>query len=259
MDGRTISANPRGYPGGEGGSVNRKKKWTLSLGAAGLVLAVTFPLIPHLRPAFGQSKKTIADRLKEYGDTVHQRLEPDFKRTGVAYPPERIILIGLKAEKVLEVWVATQTGQPRLLKTYPIRAASGVLGPKLKQGDYQVPEGLYRVESLNPNSRFHLSLRLNYPNEFDRAKAEIDGRTRLGGDIMIHGNQVSIGCLAMGDEAAEDLFILVAETGKENVTIILSPVDFRVRGLPMEMPPLPEWTGELYERVRGELEKYRKG
>jgi hypothetical protein len=61
------------------------------------------------------------------------------------------------------------------LKTYPILAGSGTLGPKLVEGDGQVPEGLYRVESLNPNSSFHLALRVNYPNEFDRAKGKLDG------------------------------------------------------------------------------------
>ena len=69
---------------------------------------------------------------------------------------------------------------------YPILAASGVLGPKLREGDKQVPEGIYGAEALNPNSKFHLSIRLNYPNTFDRRMAQSDGRTQLGGDIMIH-------------------------------------------------------------------------
>ncbi len=209
--------------------------------------------------SFHHHQRTVLDRIAEFSEVVHNRLRPDFERIGLAYPPKRITLVGLKSEKVLEVWVAGESNQPSLLKTYLILAASGVLGPKLRQGDQQVPEGLYRIESLNPNSRFHLSLRLDYPNEYDKAKAKLDGRSNLGRDIMIHGNQVSIGCLAMGDEAAEDLFVLVAETGKENVTVILSPVDFRVRELPSDMPPLPEWTGELYERVRGELGKCNEG
>jgi murein L,D-transpeptidase YafK len=142
-----------------------------------------------------------------------------------------------------------------LIRTYPILAASGRLGPKLKEGDRQVPEGLYRIESLNPNSMFHLSLRLNYPNEFDRKQARLENRTNLGGDIMIHGSNASIGCLAMGDEAAEDLFILAAETGIDKVTVVLSPVDFRKKVFPKVTYPLPEWTGILYEQIKQELSK----
>jgi len=139
------------------------------------------------------------------------------------------------------------------LRDYPIRGMSGTLGPKLREGDRQVPEGLYRVESLNPNSRYHLALRVNYPNDHDRRRGREDGRTALGSDIMIHGNTCSIGCLAMGNEAAEDLFVLAAETGVENIAVILSPVDFRARDLPADTPLLPPWAGELYAAIRQEL------
>jgi hypothetical protein len=86
----------------------------------------------------------------------------------------------------------------------------------------------------------------------------MDGRPNLGSDIMIHGKNCSIGCLAMGDKAAEDLFVLAAQTGMENVTIILSPVDFRVRDLPSDMPAMPAWTQDLYETIRQELKKYER-
>ncbi len=197
----------------------------------------------------------MADRVEDYGAVVKQRLEPDFKRIGADWPPERMVLVGLKQEKTLEVWV----GHPlRLLRSYPILGASGGPGPKLREGDRQVPEGLYRVESLNPNSRYHLALRLDYPNAYDREMGQCDGRDNLGGDIMIHGNTCSIGCLAMGDEAAEDLFILASLTGIDNIMMILSPVDFRVRELPDTMPAAPEWIVELYEVIRKELNKLVK-
>ena len=80
-----------------------------------------------------------------------------------------------------------------------------------------------------------------------------DGRTELGSDIMIHGKTCSVGCLAMGDEAAEDLFVLAAETGIDKVSVILAPVDFRTRELPEPMPTMPPWAGELYDTIRGQL------
>ena len=197
--------------------------------------------------------KSVEDRLAQYGPAVRARLAPDFARAGCAYPPAKLTLVGLKAEKRLEVWVAPSEGAYVLLKAYPILGASGGPGPKLREGDGQVPEGLYRIESLNPNSRFHLALRVNYPNAFDRARGAEDRRQRLGGDIMIHGNTCSNGCLAMGDPAAEDLFVLAAETGLEHLSVILSPVDFRVRELPGKMPAVPEWAPELYAAIRRAL------
>ena len=205
-----------------------------------------------------KGKKTIAARVDQFGDAVRGRLGPEFERVGFAYPPGRIILVGLKHENLLELWVSEGQASPKLLKSYPILKASGTLGPKLKDGDMQVPEGVYRIESLNPNSMFHLALRVNYPNEFDKAKGKIDGREDLGCDIMIHGKNSSIGCLAMGDEAAEELFVLAAETGIENISVILSPVDFRTRELPAKMPKTPQWSTELYDTIKKELKTLEK-
>lgn len=200
-------------------------------------------------------KKTVQDRVAEFGYPVHGRLDGRFRQIGVAYPPKRVVFLGLKSERVLEVWVAGTDGKFALLKSYPILGASGTLGPKLAEGDRQVPEGLYNIESLNPNSLYHLSLRIGYPNAFDREKGRLDGRTDLGSDIMIHGGSQSIGCLAMGDEAAEDLFVLAAETGIGNIDVILSPVDFRVRELPSGESHSPEWKAQIHRDIRKKLSK----
>ena len=200
-------------------------------------------------------KKSVSERVLEFGAPVHRRLGGRFGEIGVPYPPKKLVLLALKNERALEVWVADANGQFQFLKTYPILGASGTLGPKLAEGDCQVPEGLYKIESLNPNSLYHLALRIGYPNAADREHGTRDGRTNLGSDIMIHGKSASVGCLAMGDEAAEDLFVLAAETGIENIAVILSPVDFRVRGLPPGPPHVPEWTGEVYADIQREMAK----
>jgi murein L,D-transpeptidase YafK len=200
-------------------------------------------------------RASVAQRLEQYGPAVRARLAADFGRIGIAYPPRRVLFVGLKLEKQLEVWVAGEGGKLKFLKVYPVLGASGQTGPKLREGDRQVPEGFYAIEALNPNSVYHLSIRLNYPNEEDKARARAERRSKPGTDIMIHGGTDSVGCLAMGDEAAEDLFVLVAETGARNASVILAPVDFRARGLPADTPPLPAWAGELYRRIRAELGK----
>ena len=200
--------------------------------------------------------KTVGDRLTQYGKTVDKRLAPLFATAGIPYPPAKITLIGLKQEKELQLYAAGPNGRSRWIHSYPILAATGNPGPKLREGDLQVPEGLYRIQSLNPNSLFHLSLRVNYPNEFDRAQAKADGRKNLGGDIMIHGNAVSVGCLAMGDPAAEDLFVLAARVGLKNVSVILSPVDFRRQEMFKPRADAPKWLEPLYRTIKAQLAKY---
>jgi hypothetical protein len=204
-------------------------------------------------PSQGSIEKTVPDRLQEYGQTVRARWKPYFEAKQVPYPPARLTLVGIKEEKRLEVYAAGDGGQMQFLRSYPILAASGVAGPKLREGDKQVPEGIYPVEWLNPNSKYHLAFRIGYPNVFDREQAKLEGRTNLGGDIMIHGDEKSIGCLAMGDPASEDLFVLAADTGISNITVVLAPVDFREGKTVAEMDTLPRWTPGLYETIKAKL------
>jgi murein L,D-transpeptidase YafK len=120
-----------------------------------------------------------------------------------------LFLRAFKQSGELEVW-GRNAGDARfaLLKTYPICAASGVLGPKRQQGDWQVPEGFYVIDRFNPYSSYHLSLGLSYPNRQDRQRAAAANIRNPGGDIFIHGNCVSVGCLAMGDAAIEEIYLL---------------------------------------------------
>ena len=205
-----------------------------------------------------QHKNTVKSRLVEFGLVVVPRLSEFFSLAGVSYPPAETVLIAFKNTKVLEVWAADKEQKYKFIREYPILAASGEYGPKLQEGDMQVPEGIYRISYLNPNSMFHLSLKLNYPNGFDKQMARIDGRTDLGSDIMIHGSAQSIGCIAIGDEAIEDVFVLVAETGLRNVKVIISPVDFR-RGDKVDLPSQkPLWTTNLYDRIQSELTFFQR-
>ncbi|MEM9017831.1 MAG: L,D-transpeptidase family protein [Verrucomicrobiota bacterium] len=163
-----------------------------------------------------------------------------------------LTLIALKEEEMLEVWGHDKDGEMTRIRSYPFTATSGELGPKLKEGDYQIPEGIYRIEYLNPNSSYHLSMKLNYPNSFDRKKGKEDDRKGLGFDIFIHGRSVTIGCIAIGDEAIEDLFVIVSQVGVSKVNVILAPRDFR-KNLPSPEIPGIDWEEELYEEIRTEI------
>ena len=90
---------------------------------------------------------------------------------------------------------------------------------------------------------------MGYPNADDRRRAQADGRTQLGGDIMIHGSNASIGCLAMGDPASEELFVLAALVGPQNVRVILSPVDFRRQDTVTLPAGQPAWVPALHAQI----------
>jgi murein L,D-transpeptidase YafK len=112
-----------------------------------------------------------------------------------------------KEESELEVWKQRDDGRFYHFKTYPICAYSGGLGPKLKQGDRQAPEGFYLVsfDQMNPKSKYHLSFDIGFPNSYDRAY----GRT--GQNLMVHGDCTSSGCYSMTDAVIEEIYILARE------------------------------------------------
>ena len=156
---------------------------------------------------------------------------------------------GLKTEKRLLVYAGDDADNLSFIHSYKIRRASGGVGPKLREGDRQVPEGIYGIDLLNPNSRYRVSVRIDYPNAADRKQARKEGRTDLGGWIMIHGGASSIGCLAMGDPVSEEIFTLVADTGRDDVRVVLSPVDTRRRKLPRAARKQPKWMQARYVKI----------
>jgi murein L,D-transpeptidase YafK len=125
-------------------------------------------------------------------------------------PPAPLVLLAFKQERRLELWGwARARSRYVLVATYPILAASGVLGPKRSEGDHQVPEGFYHVTNMNPASLYHLSLELDYPNRSDR----ILGDPRApGSKIFIHGDAVSDGCIPIGDHAIEQVYLAVLDS-----------------------------------------------
>lgn len=204
-------------------------------------------------PVMMPGQRTVEDILQVYGAYVTDKLNYYFTKAKVSYPPQEVTFIALKQEKKLELW-ARDNGEFRFIRDYYILAASGDAGPKLHQGDRQVPEGIYRITELNPNSHYHLSMKINYPNEFDLFHAALEERTNPGSAIFIHGNTASIGCLAMGDQAIEELFVLTAQVGVEHVKVVIAPHDPRIYPLEADPEEFPEWTSELYLNISREIE-----
>ena len=128
-----------------------------------------------------------------------------------------------KETNELELWLRARSDGPfGLFRNYHIALYSGVLGPKLKEGDMQAPEGFYSVtkSQLNPASSYHLAFNIGYPNEYDRA------HQRTGSLIMVHGSNVSIGCFAMTDPVIEEIYLVVEAAlnhGQERVPVHVFP------------------------------------
>lgn len=131
------------------------------------------------------------------------------KAANLPYPIPRLFFRAFKEERILEIWGSTGRDPYRRVVAYRVAGQSGVLGPKRKEGDRQVPEGFYTVDRLNPRSRFLLSIGINYPNASDRLRSD---PRRPGGDIFIHGDDVSIGCLAMTDPVIEVIYVMTHDT-----------------------------------------------
>jgi len=223
----------------------------------GIVFAAGIAAAAALWPGKPAAKRTVADAVRIHGPDAKRRLLPYFRRAGLAYPPHELTFLAMKQEMRLEVW-ARNGGPFRLLRTYSIRAASGRPGPKLREGDRQVPEGLYQVVGLNPNSRYHLSLELNFPNDFDLEHARREGRTQPGSNIFIHGKAMSVGCLAMGDPAIEELFLLAAAARERSIRVVIAPHDPRRSPLDADNPSLPPWTNALYKNISNTFADFRR-
>lgn len=136
---------------------------------------------------------------------IMNRLDNDLEQSHV-YVGDPVFIRIFKEEHVLELWMQSEgKSRYKLVKSYPICKWSGQLGPKYFEGDRQSPEGFYATNllSLNPESQYHLSFNINYPNLYDRQY----GRT--GSFIMVHGDCVSVGCYAMTDRGIEEIYILV--------------------------------------------------
>lgn len=203
---------------------------SLTLGAFAIGLA--FFLLPLMQTE-AQSHGT--ERARKAAERVTPALKRDLAAAGLRLG-DPVFLRILKEERELECWIR-QPGKATFqhFRTYRIAAMSGALGPKLREGDRQAPEGFYYVppSRMNPNSRFHLSFNLGYPNAYDRAH----GRT--GSALMVHGNRVSIGCFAMTDAKIEEIYTLCDAALRQGQPF------FRVHAFPFRM------TKERMARVRG--------
>ncbi len=147
-----------------------------------------------------------------------------FREMKLDYSGFQLFLRAFKKEQNLEVWIKEKGKEEFiLLHTYSFCSTSGTLGPKRKEGDLQIPEGIYRINHFNPVSNFHLSLGISYPNASDKILSD---KQHPGGSIYIHGNCLTIGCIPITDDKIKELYILAVEArnnGQEKIPIHIFP------------------------------------
>ena len=232
-----------------------KKIIVISVSVIFAIIIFYFYGRPVYKPIYQKimGKETIGSINEKYKTRVNETLRSELLSAGFNKFPNELLLVAYKNEQELQVY-GRLNDIWKLIKSYSFTNFSGVLGPKLKEGDKQIPEGVYKIEYLNPNSAYHLSLKVDYPNEFDKKKAELENRTNLGSDIFIHGDNVTVGCIPVGDEAIEEIFILSSEAFDNGIEVVISPYKFNDSDLP-EVENKTEWLNELYGLIETRLEE----
>ncbi|MBN1352113.1 hypothetical protein JXJ21_22125 [candidate division KSB1 bacterium] len=171
-------------------------------------------------------------------------LQSRFTSKALEYPPNKILLRCFKQEKIVELW-SFSSAEKKFVRVYmfPICASSGKLGPKRQQGDLQVPEGFYHIDRFNPVSQFYLSLGINYPNASDRI---LGVKGHLGGDIFIHGDCVTIGCIPITNALIKEVYwaaVQAKANGQRNIPVHIFPTrldETNFTALKLKHPDKPE-------------------
>jgi len=197
-------------------------------------------------------------RVREAFDLHEKELLKDLNipKSGNAFSQ---VIVAYKLEKVLEVWVSpAKSSAHRLFRTYDFCVLSGQPGPKRKEGDGQVPEGLYHIDRFNPSSTFHLSLGINYPNASDKVLSD---KKKPGGEIFIHGNCVSVGCIPITDDLIKELYVtcvLAADGGEKKIPVYIFPCKMDGMNMRVLNSNAPENTREFWKNVQTFYEMWNK-
>lgn len=164
------------------------------------------------------------ERVREAYASKGESLQKNLKKAGFT-SNFQLFVVAYKAEKKLELWLkGNGQNQYKLFKTYDFCESSGTLGPKVIEGDLQTPEGFYKINVFNPMSSFHLSLGVNYPNNVDKVRTGSNRKT--GGDIYIHGNCVTVGCIPLTDDKIKEVYVLGVEAktnGQSDIPVYIFP------------------------------------
>lgn len=196
-----------------------------------IILTILMMYLSFSNAQIPSSPRSI-EAIKRYTSILSQKTASMGLRLG-----DPVFIRIFKESKELEVWIK-QDNHYSLFRTYPVCYFSGTLGTKTRVGDNQAPEGFYDIipAAMNPSSNYHLAFNIGYPNAYERAKKY------TGSEIMVHGNCVSIGCYAMGDENIEEIWTVMVkafENGQKVINLQIFP--FRMTDQNMKSHPQTKW------------------
>lgn len=187
------------------------------------LVIILFPFHPSKAGSFKSDQLQYSTVRTAYEEKL-AIVDSIFNARGLRYPPAEVFLRIFKYERKIELWArSNENGEFTGIKDYSFSSYSGDLGPKRQQWDGQIPEGFYKINRFNPCSKFYLSVGIDYPNHSDRIKGV---RSNLGGDIFIHGSDVTIGCIPIYDSYIKELYIIlvdVHDNGQKNVPVHIFP------------------------------------
>jgi len=189
--------------------------------ASGKLVLILLLVVSAANESFKQTQLQFS-RVKDAFREKESAVKEIFSAKGYEFNGQKLFIRAFKKEEELEVWIK-DGDKYQLLVTYPFCTTSGVLGPKRREGDLQIPEGVYHINHFNPHSTFHLSLGINYPNASDKILSD---KSHPGGAIYIHGNCVSIGCIPITDDKIKELYVMAVEaknSGQEKIPVHIFP------------------------------------
>lgn len=199
-----------------------------------LILVLTIMSFTSERNPDFKAEQMLFDRVAGAYQEKYDEVSARLRAAGVATDSFDLFIRAFKFEEDLEVWARNKDGGSFVLvKTYKFCENVGALGPKRKEGDKQIPEGIYELIKFNPESNFHLSLKVNYPNLSDSVLSD---PVSPGGMIFIHGGCRTVGCIPITDEYIKELYVLSVEaraSGQEEISVHLFP--FRMTTENMEL------------------------
>ncbi len=183
-------------------------------------LVMSFSMIQR---SFKESQKRYPRVRTAYAEKI-ESINKDLASKELGLNNLQVYIRVFKFEKELELWGRNSNSDRFIkIKTFEVCATSGKLGPKRKQGDLQIPEGFYHIDRFNPSSNFYLSMGINYPNKSDRI---LGVKSSLGGDIFIHGDCVTIGCVPITDDLIKELYVYCVEAksqGQNSIPVTIFP------------------------------------
>lgn len=171
-------------------------------------------------------------RVQEANSLKYNRVKSYFDSKKLPFPNTNVFWRVFKWNKSMELWAFSQDSHCYILvKSFPVCEIVGDLGPKRQEGDFQIPEGFYYLDNFNPSSKYHLSIKVSYPNLSDSL---LGVKGKLGGDIYVHGNCETVGCLPMTDTLIKEIYLInmyAKGSGQETIPIHIFPTKLTVKNM----------------------------